>query len=105
MSSAAPKVKVSVEYCKQWGYKSKYDRLASRLLAHAAKDGSLALELVGNTGRVTAFEITVQKAGDDKPTTIYSKLAKGVFPDDESLYKAIKEWASSGKVIEVSEMV
>jgi len=51
-------------------------------------------------GRTSSFEVTAQIVTDGQettPTLIYSKFAKGCFPDGKQVIADIEAWASSGK--------
>jgi len=63
--------------------------------------GVVKVEWNGWVGRSTSFEISIGNSADKKDQKeIYSKLAKGNFPEEDSLVAAIKAFAD-GKEAEV----
>jgi len=79
-------VVVKVEYCGNWGYGSRYERLKAQILA-AVPDAQIR----GVVGRKTSFEITVNGK------LIYSKLKTDKFPDSNEIVAMVKKEAEATK--------
>ena len=75
-------MKITIEYCIEWNYKSRALSLRDSLLK-AFPDSEI--ELIKSAGG--AFEVVLY----DTYQNIFSKLKSGRFPDSEEIIKAIKE--------------
>lgn len=86
MSTAKHDTQLNIEFCGAWGYRPRAFRLKGVL------DGLfIDLPVTPTVGRSSSFEVTLHHEG--KVTVLYSKLEKGVFPDDANIIKLIKEHA------------
>jgi len=74
------KVVVHVEYCGNWGYGGKYERLKAAILK-VAPDA----QITGVVGRKTSFEVTLNG------TVIFSKLKAGAFPKEEEIVEQVQQ--------------
>jgi len=79
-------VVVKFEYCGNWGYGSRYERLKAQILA-AVPDAQIS----GVVGRKTSFEITLNG------NLIYSKLKTDKFPDNDEIVEMVKKEAQKTK--------
>lgn len=71
-------VKVSVEYCGGWGYKPRFEELATVIKTKVPQ-----AEVTGIVGRSSSFEVTVND------TLIFSKLERNSFPDFDEIVDAV----------------
>jgi len=84
-------VKILIEYCGGWGYEPRYRELAGLI-----KSKVPAAEIVGQVGRRSSFEVTVDSQ------VIHSKLGTMAFPDfDEvaEIVESVNEGSSPRQVV------
>ena len=72
-------MKISIEYCNQWGYRPR----AASLAAKIEKQFPIKVEMIPSSGGI--FEIVVDA------NLIYSKKATGIFPGERNILEMLRK--------------